>query len=264
MKQEKHPSGKTIIFQEYPHSYFIKDKPDATFRSVTQIGKKYKNKFDADTISKNYAKKHNKNRKHVLAEWADKGKVATALGNSCHAYAESLVTGIPIELNDEYKGYYKQIKQRFKTNFMNCDELKAEYIVGLLDANIAGTLDLLKKDGNKITIVDWKTNKEIKSTNIFKKMLPPFQLLDDCNLNTYRLQLNIYRYILKKENYFPYCNYEMWIYHVKDWGIINIPVLEIEDALIEQILFKGVKSEKMERAEASVLKRYPELFKEGK
>ena len=46
--------------------------------------------------------------------------------------------------------------------------------------------------------------------------------------------------------------------------VFNIPVLEIEDALIEQILFKGVKSEKMERAEASVLKRYPELFKEGK
>lgn len=261
MREEKHPGGAIIVFKEYPHSYYLKNKPDTIFTSVTQVCKKYINKFDADSVSTKYAKKHNKNKKHVLAEWATKGKEATDLGNSCHAYAESIVTGIPVTLDTKYNKYYKQIKLRIKRHFKNCDELKAEYIIGLLDANIAGTIDLIKRDDNKVTIIDWKTNNKIKSTNIFKKMLPPFQDLDDCNFNTYRLQLNIYRYILKKENYFPYCDYDMWIYHVRDWGIINMPVLEIDDSLIEQILYGNTKSK---RAETYLNKRYPELFEEEK
>lgn len=264
MKKEKHPNGSTIVFKEYPHSYFLEDKPNETFTSVTQICKKYINKFDVDTISKAYAKKHDMNRKHVVADWANRGKVATDLGNSCHAYAESLVTGIPIKLDTKYNNYYKQIKQKFKKDLLGCDEIKAEYIIGIPNIKIAGTIDLIKRIGNEVTIIDWKTNKEIASTNRFKKMLQPFQLLDDCNLNTYRLQINLYRYILKSEGYFPDCTFTMWIYHIKEDRIINIPILEIADNIIESIFYKKPETAKTEHARNYLGKRYPKLFEEEK
>ena len=238
MKKEKHPSGATIIFNEDPHIYYLEDKPDEIFTSVTQLCKKYRADKDFVKIAKTYAKKNNLNKKHVKAEWDKKAELGSHRGNSVHAYAESLVTGVPSKLHKQYENYYKQIKIRFKRQFKHSDELISEYIVGLLDAKKAGMIDLLQREKNIINIIDWKTNETIKVYNKFQKMKSPFEKLDDCDLNIYKLQLNIYRYILIKENYFPGCEFKMWLYHVREHGIINIPVLNMDDSILKQIIYK--------------------------
>jgi hypothetical protein len=81
-----------------------------------------------------------------------------------------------------------------------------EHMVYLKSAGLCGQSDLVEVVNGRVNIIDYKTNKEIK-TESFKnwegmseKMLPPVEHLDDCNFNHYALQLSIYMYIILKHN----------------------------------------------------------------
>ena len=72
---------------------------------------------------------------------------------------------------------------------------------------IAGQIDLLVKQGNDITIIDYKTNKEIKQHSFFDsksrktiRMKYPLGNLEDCNYYHYTLQLSTYAWMLQKFN----------------------------------------------------------------
>jgi hypothetical protein len=79
-------------------------------------------------------------------------------------------------------------------------------MVYLRSAGICGQSDLVEVVNGKVNIIDYKTNKEIKTeafTNwegVTEKMLDPVSHLDDCNFNHYALQLSIYMYIILKHN----------------------------------------------------------------
>jgi len=79
-------------------------------------------------------------------------------------------------------------------------------MVYLKSAGICGQSDLVEVVNNKVNIIDYKTNKEIKTESfkdwegISKKMLNPIAHLDDCNFVHYSLQLSIYMYIILKHN----------------------------------------------------------------
>lgn len=73
------------------------------------------------------------------------------------------------------------------------------------ELKIAGQVDLLIKGGNKLSILDFKTNREIKTSSFFdrskgknKKMLYPLNDLDDCNFYHYAMQLSTYAWMLQK------------------------------------------------------------------
>lgn len=69
--------------------------------------------------------------------------------------------------------------------------------------NIAGQIDLLIKNGNEITICDYKTNKEIRQKGFFdiskrqtQKMKFPLNKIEDSNFWHYALQLSTYAWML--------------------------------------------------------------------
>jgi ATP-dependent exoDNAse (exonuclease V) beta subunit len=73
--------------------------------------------------------------------------------------------------------------------------------------HIAGQADLICKQGNDISVLDWKTNKEIKKRSFFNKskkknvmMKYPLNNIEDSNYWHYTLQLSLYAYILQKLN----------------------------------------------------------------
>jgi len=49
-----------------------------------------------------------------------------------------------------------------------------------------------------VYIDDYKTNKKIKKSNYFQKMLPPLSHLDDCHYNHYRMQISTYAWMLEQ------------------------------------------------------------------
>lgn len=105
-----------------------------------------------------------------------------------------------------------------------------EHMVYLKSAGLCGQSDLVEVVNDKVNIIDYKTNKEIKMkgyTNwegITEKMLLPVNSLDDCHFNHYALQLSIYMYIILKHN--PKLKPgKIFIHHVKfeieredNWG----------------------------------------------
>ena len=68
------------------------------------------------------------------------------------------------------------------------------------DTRICGMLDMLAyntKD-NTFEIYDFKTNKEIKYKTKFNKyLLPPINHLEECEFNSYSIQLSLYKYFIE-------------------------------------------------------------------
>ena len=78
---------------------------------------------------------------------------------------------------------------------------RTEWVIFAEDEWLAGSIDFVAELPDKsLVIFDWKRSKGLrhKYNNEFQSMRPPIQHLSDCQGIHYRLQLNIYRYILQR------------------------------------------------------------------
>jgi hypothetical protein len=145
----------------------------------------------------------------ILDEWEKKKNEACDRGTKIHLEKELECIGTP-----EVRAQKLRLGGSFECN---PDDYKLELERGLYpeflisakfgDLRIAGQIDLLVKDGNNITIADYKTNKEIKTHSHFNNyqqryemMKFPLHKLMDCNLMHYTMQLSTYAYLLKQHN----------------------------------------------------------------
>lgn len=203
-----------IWFREVDHRYYSKYNDNHI--SSTTLLKDYVNKFPSDAAKK-YAKKHNRTEKDVQKEWDWKRDLGTEIGSWLHVQLENqlnnkvpdlsylLTKSSTPERQKAKDGYIKNYKIQIK-NYLEYSKqftyLASEVIVG--NKKNAGQIDTLYSS----CIHDFKNDKKIdfekswinwKGEKVHKKMLPPFQDLDDCNWNKYCLQLNIYHYLLPEE-----------------------------------------------------------------
>ena len=105
-------------------------------------------------------------------------------------------------------GDYSCIKGNYKLDLDN--GIYPEFLMSYITPSglrIAGQADLIVKNGNNISILDWKTNKEIKKRSYYNKtkkknvmMKFPLNNLEDCNYNIYTLQLSLYAYMIQQLN----------------------------------------------------------------
>lgn len=116
-----------------------------------------------------------------------------------------------------------------------------EYLIYYEDEDkilrLAGQIDLLIKYDNEITLVDHKTNKEIKKSGFYnkqtkssEKMLYPLNSLDECEFSHYAMQLSTYAYMLQKLNPNFVIN-KLYINHYDHSGkntIMECPYLKAE------------------------------------
>ena len=100
-----------------------------------------------------------------------------------------------------------ELKTDTKYDLTIQDGIYPEFLVYNDEHNIAGQIDLLIKTGNEFTIIDYKTNKELKKRSYFnpktrksERMLYPCNKLDDVNFNHYQLQLNMYAWMIEQLN----------------------------------------------------------------
>ena len=209
-----------VIFKSDGHVYETLNedlkKDQIKWTSVTSFVGMFKPKFDAEAQSK----KSSKNKrskwykippKKILEIWNKESERAIELGNWYHDEREERLcefktisregVEIPIvkPITDQ-NGIKIAPEQKLK------DGIYPEHFVYLKSAGLCGQADLVTIVNNKINILDYKTNKEIKMkgfTNwegITSKMYKPVSHLDDCNLKHYNLQLSLYIYIIKKHN----------------------------------------------------------------
>ena len=207
----------SIVFQASDHSYkSINDSDKINWISVTTLVSHFKKPFDTKAI----AAKVTKNKKSkwfgidpiaIEAIWNAESDRAMTLGTFYLNQRESDICGlasmeregivVPVfPPSGETNGIRLAPSQKLDTG------VYPEHMVYLKSAGICGQSDFVEVVNNKVNIIDYKTNKEIKKESfknwegISDKMSFPVSSLDDCNFNHYALQLSIYMYIILKHN----------------------------------------------------------------
>jgi hypothetical protein len=201
-----------IKYHDEPHHYFINGK---LMTSATTFIGKFKNKFDSDGQAEKYANKHGLLKENVLSEWDHKRDYSTIKGSAVHNYAENHWNNKIFPYNPlisinrfgedivkpAYEKCVKLFDKFYQDSRINLIPLKSEFVVGDEELGICGMIDQLfwNKKVNQIQIWDWKTNKAINTKSAFKnRFKDPISHLDECEFNTYSLQLSLYKYIIEK------------------------------------------------------------------
>ena len=207
----------SIVFNASDHSYKSIDGAEGIdWISVTTIISSLKKGFDAKAVAAKVSKnKRSKwfgvDPKDIESIWKNEADRATTLGTYYHNQREDdLCSLASIEREGVIIPIIAPSGETDGIRYAPSQKLEAgiypEHMVYLKSAGICGQSDLVEVVNGKVNIIDYKTNKEIKTeafTNwegITEKMLDPVSHLDDCNFNHYALQLSIYMYVILKHN----------------------------------------------------------------
>ena len=140
--------------------------------------------------------------------WKDNALTATDFGTAYHKMHED--TDLK---NGESLNYYDMTLYKVIPNdpciYDNCSQSTfregcyLELLIYNNAAMIAGQSDKIFFVGdNKFDVADFKTNGKLEMTSFKnRKMLPPFEELDDCTYNHYAIQLGIYAYMLELQGF---------------------------------------------------------------
>lgn len=220
----------SIIFKEEDHSYTSSNGEGIEWISVTSLTSYFKEPFDAKKVAEKVSKRKNSKwygmkPKQIQEIWKQESERAMSLGTFYHNQRESdLCSFASIEREGVNIPVFSPIFKDQGVKVAPEQKLEPgvypEHMVYLKSAGICGQSDLVEVVNGKVSIVDYKTNKEIKMQSykdwegISQKMKFPLSHLDDCNFNHYALQLSIYMYIILKHN--PKLRPgNMFIYHVQ-------------------------------------------------
>lgn len=225
-----------VRFQDDIHKYFV-DGVQMSY-SVTQLIHEYFSDFDSEEMCKKMLERDDftTNERYekywgfldgldlndendfkkaydlILANWEENRISSSGLGTDMHqAIEDYIVSGKPLPDN---------IECLYFTNFHNSMLAKgyipfrSEQIVFDIDLDIAGSADMmyttkewLKEKPTRVYLIDWKRSKEIRQRSfytyqdgekIYKVGKGVCSRLEDCNLQHYTLQLNMYKYLLEK------------------------------------------------------------------
>jgi len=205
-----------IQFDPQGHEYKTIDDKHIDWTSVTTLGGKFKEPFDAKKISEKSVK--NKKSKwfgldpvEVRGIWTREGERGMSLGNwyhdqrevdvlSCKTIKRYGLTLPVIHSMENEQGKKIASSQRL------ADGIYPEHLVYLQSVGLIGQIDLLEIANGLVYISDYKTNKKIDYKSyvnwegISKKMSSPIDHLEDCNYIHYALQLSTYAYMVLRHN----------------------------------------------------------------
>ena len=215
-----------VKYYDGPHKYYLNGKE---LMSATRFIGKFKPKFDTDRIAEQYAKKRGLNKQDVIDEWDLKRDTSTFKGSAVHDSAENWWNNKEFDYDsnniikefghDIIKEPFEKCKKIF-LNFYNDSRknlipVKMELVVADSEYNIGGMVDCLfyNKKSGMLEIWDYKTNKKIGEKNDYgEKFKSPIRHLDVCEINTYSLQLGLYKHIIEKNTNLKIGNcYLIWI-----------------------------------------------------
>jgi hypothetical protein len=206
-----------IKFEDVGHKYSNLDKESTTeWVSVTKLIHQFVEPFDSKAVAEKCATGKNpkykgKTTEEILEMWATENKRAIQLGSWYHDQREkdvlscNTITRDGIELPIISPIIENGIKLAPDQTITS--GVYPEHLIYLKSIGVCGQADRVEVVGNRIDIYDYKTNKEIKTEGFKywdgtkKMMLGPLRHLEDCEFNTYALQLSVYMFMMLKHNY---------------------------------------------------------------
>ena len=206
-------------------------------------------------------------KQEILDTWEEKKNTACERGTAIHAQFENgfYESGSATKLNKYgIGGTFTCDKGRTALDLEK--GVYPEYLIyresddGIL--KIAGQIDCLVKDGNEITIVDFKTNAKIDRKSGFDvttkknaKMLYPLNNLDDCNFYHYTMQLSTYALMLQLLNP-EFIIKDLILYHINhddEVEIIKCDYLKEEVIRMLSDYKKKIKNKQFKKKTAKIV-----------
>lgn len=189
-----------IRFEPESHAYKIEGVPAP---SVSNIVSKFFNEFNADAAIDIMGTNHplyNVPRQEIKKIWDENGKISRDKGTFLHQQIENYLLGKGYKEPEAFSHFLKFIEHHkdikpYRTEWKIFDEKHL----------IAGTIDLVSRNGAEFDLYDWKRSKKIVcsfngqpiETNPFQKGIGVLSHIDDTSYNRYVLQQSLYKYILE-------------------------------------------------------------------
>ena len=145
-----------------------------------------------------------------------------------------------------YKGNYININKKvsikdeitYFTNFLRNNNIKpfrTEWHIFDLELGIAGTIDLLCRNGNGFDMYDWKRSRKASpNETVWRNGKNGLNHVPDINYYHYAIQQNLYRYILEKNYGIVINNMSIVVLHpiYNDYRKYVIPKMDKEIRII--------------------------------
>jgi len=243
-----------VTFYDEPHKYYVDGKE---LISVTTIIHRYQEDFNEDYWSNYKADQFRLKQYEILRAWKFINKKGTIKGSAIHDYTENLFLNKKFEypkqiiLNEfgfdpvfrEYEMTKKHVNNFYNDVHGKLIPIKTELVVFDREALIAGMLDMLfwNVRMKEFQIWDWKTNKDFTFEMKSRHLLNDLYILEDCDLEIYSLQLELYKQIIEK--YVPIKlgkSYIVWFSHNNE----NYKIIETKNR--EFYVKKIIENRKLE------------------
>jgi hypothetical protein len=241
-----------VTFYDEPHKYYAENNE---LISVTTLIHKYQEDFDEQYWSQYKGNQFNIKPSEVLRAWNFINKKGTIKGSAIHDYAENLFQNKKFEypkqtiLNEfgfdpvweEYRITKKHVDNFYNDVQGKLIPIRTEFVVYDKETHIGGMVDILfyNVKAKEFQIWDWKTNKDFTSEMKSRHLLDELYLLEDCDLEIYSLQLELYKQIIEKNIPIKLGkSYLVWFSHNND----NYKIIETKNRqyYISQILSKRI------------------------
>lgn len=197
-----HPRDKRIEFYPEPHIYTI-DKTPAP--SASTVISKFFPEFDsygkASSLSPSNPL-YGLPVEEIVQTWNSRGMEAANKGTFLHEQIEKYYLGEHYEKTEEF-----HLFEQFVSDHKNIKPHRSEWRIFDEEHHIAGTIDLISKNGVGFDIYDWKRSKKVVDTYNGEPItkdtwgnvgVGQLKDIDDTSYNRYCLQQSLYRYILEK------------------------------------------------------------------
>lgn len=228
-----------IVFHDEPHKYFLDGRE---LISVTTLIHQYQEEFNEDYWSNYKADQFHITQNEILTAWRFINRKGVVKGSAIHDYAEKLFQNKSYEYPkdlilkefgfdpvwNEYQITKKHVDRFYKDVHDRLIPVRTELVIYDKESMIAGMLDILFYNikMKEFQIWDWKTNKdftfEMKSRHLLKDLFT----LEDCDLETYSLQLELYKRIIERNTPVKLGkSYIVWFSHNNE----NYQVIEVRD-----------------------------------
>ncbi|MEA5259331.1 hypothetical protein VB264_16150 [Arcicella aquatica] len=199
--ENAHPRDLRIKFYPEPHVYTIDNAPAPSASTI--IGKFFP-EFDgysaASRLNPNN-ELYGKDVEEIVGIWNKRGIEAATKGTYLHEQIENFYLEQEYEKTEEFHLFESFVKENnhikpYRTEWRIFDE----------HHHIAGTIDLISRNGNGYEMYDWKRSKKVINSfngepiknNQWQKGVGQLADIDDTSYNRYCLQQSLYKYILEK------------------------------------------------------------------
>ena len=140
-----------------------------------------------------------------MLEWKQTADTAVDLGTAVHKWIEDFYNGLnpPDPEHPQVLERVRRFQELHSTRLHKFSPVRQEFRVFSHKWGIAGTTDAIFRLNDHYYLGDWKTNKkfttDLDPKGRYQRLLYPFNDLWDNALNSYSIQLSLYRLILQEE-----------------------------------------------------------------